>query len=334
METKKIECPSCGAGVEWNSSACGFCKTELRFFDEEGAVLPYNLSIEDIVSKITMRENEFWQATVNAIDAPYSMFKNFKHYNIQNFKNDFSVIPYSDCLKMFYDTFLILPNENYVGIVNLNNVGGYALLTSLRVVIFRGTTLLSIPLESIVSWFPEKSASGTNVLGRNGVEYVGQPVLRYIVGESEKRITFDPCDQYISEEVIQSVISCKEWEDIDAFQKNILRLYRYKLKKTYKLQIKPFELMDVITQPTQPKKGCFVATATMGNYNHPIVVELQHFRDHYLINKSWGKKFINFYYKNGPVIANQISKSIVLRKISLWLLIKPLTLATRLIKNY
>ena len=330
MEIKKIECPSCGAAVEWNSSACGFCKTELRFFEEEGAVLPYNLSIEDIESKITLRESEFWQATVNAIDAPYSNFKNFKHYNIQNFKNDFSGIPYSDCLKMFYDTFLILPNENYVAIALLNNVGGYALLTSLRVVIYRGTTLLSIPLESVVSWGAEKSASGTNVVGRDGREVVGEPVLRYIVGESEKKITFDANDLYIAEDVIQSVISCKEWEDMDAFQKNIVRLYRYKLNKTYKLQIKPFELMTVAIQP---KKGCFVATATMGNYNHPIVIELQHFRDHYLINKSWGIKFIDWYYKNGPIIANHISKSIVLKKISLWFLIKPLTIVTRLIKH-
>jgi hypothetical protein len=331
MEIKKIDCPSCGAPVEWKSSACGFCKTELRFFEEEGAILPYNLSIEDIESKITLRESEFWQATVNAIDAPYSMFKNFKHYNIQNFKNDFSVKPYSDCLKMFYDIFLILPNENYVAIVQLNNVGVYALLTSLRVVIYRGTTLLSIPLESIVSWGVEISASCTNVVGRDGREYYGQPVLRYIVGESEKNIKFDASDSYISDEVLQSVILCKEWEDMDAFQKNIVRLNRYSLNKTYKLQIKPFELMTVTIQP---KKGCFVATATMGNYNHPIVIELQHFRDHYLINKSWGIKFIDWYYKNGPIIAKHISKSIVLKKISLWFLIKPLTIVTRLIKHY
>jgi hypothetical protein len=185
-----------------------------------------------------------------------------------------------------------------------------------------------------VSWGTEKSASGANVFGRDNIEYVGQPVIRYIIGESEKSITFDPCDQFISEEVIQSVTSCKEWEDLDPFQKNILRLYRYKLNKSYKLQITPFELMNVTIKPIQPKKGCFVATATMGNYNHPIVIELQHFRDHYLINKTWGVKFINWYYKNGPVIANYISKSIVLKKISLWFLIKPLTIVTRLIKNH
>ena len=331
MEIKKIECPSCGAAVEWNSSACGFCKTELRFFDEEGAVLPYNLSIEDIESKITLLESEFMQASVNAIDAPYSQFKEFKHYNIQNFRDTFSLWPFcSKGLKTFYETFLILPNENIVTFIVLNNAGRFALLTSLRVVIYNETTLLSIPLESLVSWDYERSPSSTEIVGLDGKLYGGQAVLRYMVGESEKNIKFEPSDSYMSPELTQSVMSCKEWEDLDAFQRNILRLSRYKLNKIYKIQIKPFELMPVTIQP---KKGCFVATATMGNYNHPIVMELQHFRDHYLINKSWGVKFIDWYYKNGPIIANHIRKSIVLKKISLWFLIKPLTIITRLIKH-
>ena len=330
MVIKKIDCPSCGAPVEWKSSSCDFCKTDLRFFEEEGAVLPYNLSVEDIESKVIMSESEFWQATVHAIESPYSTFKEFKHYNSQNFKNDFSIDPFDSCLKMFYDTFLILPNENLVSLLTLNKVGGYALLTSLRVVIYRNTTLLSIPLENFISWGEERSSSGGNVVGRDNREVVGVPVLRYILGESEKSIQFDPNDFFISEEVLQSVISCKEWEDLDDFQKNLIPLYRYKLKKTYKLQLKPLELMTVVSHQ---KKGCFVATATMGNYNHPVVIELQYFRDHYLINKSWGIKFIEWYYKNGPIFAKYISKNLVLKKISLWILIKPLTVITRLIKH-
>lgn len=79
------------------------------------------------------------------------------------------------------------------------------------------------------------------------------------------------------------------------------------------------------------KSNCFVATATMGGYNHPIVIELQHFRDQYLKNKSWGLKFIDWYYQNGPIIANFISKSSFLKKLSFWFLIKPLTIVTRFI---
>ena len=145
MEVKKIECPSCGAAAEWNSPACVFCKTELRFFEDAGAVLPINVSVEDIESKITLLESEFLQATINAIDAPYSRFKKNKHWSIQDFKNDLFRTA-SENMKIFYDTFLILPNENLVGYFTLNDAGGYALLTSLRVVIYSDTILLSIPV--------------------------------------------------------------------------------------------------------------------------------------------------------------------------------------------
>ena len=245
MEIKKIECPSCGAAAEWNSSACGFCKTELRFFEDAGAVLPINVSVKNIESKITLLESEFLQATINAINAPYSRFKNNKHWSIQDFKNDlFSTA--SENMKIFYDTFLILPNENLVGYFSLNDAGGYALLTSLRVVIYSDTILLSIPLESLVSWGVEKSVSGTNVVARDGRVLVGSPVLRYSVGESEKSIRFTPDDNYVPEVLLQSVMSCKEWEDLDAFQKNLVRLSRYDLKQTFKIQIRSFELMACV----------------------------------------------------------------------------------------
>ena len=245
MEVKKIECPSCGAAAEWNSSACVFCKTELRFFEDAGAVLPINVSVEDIESKITLLESEFLQATINAIDAPYSRFKKYKHWSIQDFKNDLFRTA-SENMKIFYDTFLILPNENLVGYFTLNDAGGYALLTSLRVVIYSDTILLSIPLESLVSWGVEKSVSGTNVVARDGRVVVGSPVLRYSVGESEKSIRFTPDDKYLPEVLLQSVMSCKEWEDLDAFQKNLVRLSRYDLKQTFKIQIRSFESMAYV----------------------------------------------------------------------------------------
>lgn len=72
------------------------------------------------------------------------------------------------------------------------------------------------------------------------------------------------------------------------------------------------------------KGGCFVATATMGNYNHPTVLELRQFRDQYLSKRLWGKAFIKIYYKIGPYPAALIKKSYILRKISLHFIIDPL----------
>lgn len=316
MEIKKIDCPSCGAPVEWNSYACGFCNTELRFFLEEGAVLPLNLNAGDVEKNIVLHEKDFWNAAIKAIDAPYSLLKGFEHYNEQDLRNEYNTPNDSHCLNLFFKTLFIMPSENCIAIIEIEQYS-YALLTSLRLIIYRDTILLSIPLENYISW--KFNETHTFIL------------LKYFVGDNEKQISFGYNSLSIQETVIASVIACKEWLDLNPIQKNLLTLNRYTLNKVYKIEIKTLTLMDV--KKNQPKKACFVATATMGNYNHPIVIELQHFRDHYLINKSWGIKFIDWYYKNGPVIANHISKSIVLKKISLWFLIKPLTIVTRLIKH-
>jgi|AntAceMinimDraft_9_1070365.scaffolds.fasta_scaffold18113_2 hypothetical protein len=70
--------------------------------------------------------------------------------------------------------------------------------------------------------------------------------------------------------------------------------------------------------------GCFIATATMGDYNNPTVIQLRYFRDNYLAKKKWGRLFIDTYYKYSPCIAVLISKSPFLKIAVYILLIKPL----------
>mgnify|MGYP001478160789 CR=1 FL=1 len=70
--------------------------------------------------------------------------------------------------------------------------------------------------------------------------------------------------------------------------------------------------------------GCFVATATMGNYNHPIVLDLRTFRDESLRSSIPGRMFIYLYYKIGPFFASIIKENKTLRNISYKFLIKPL----------
>ncbi|MCK6599934.1 MAG: hypothetical protein L6Q37_16335, partial [Bdellovibrionaceae bacterium] len=48
-------------------------------------------------------------------------------------------------------------------------------------------------------------------------------------------------------------------------------------------------------------KNCFIATATFGSSLHPYLNVLRKFRDTFLIQHSWGKKFIKWYYQNGPI---------------------------------
>lgn len=121
----------------------------------------------------------------------------------------------------------------------------------------------------------------------------------------------------------------KEGELIIPFLINILDQepsYKIELidgsKKVFKkfLNDKYKEFKDNCTQI----KPCFVATATMGNYDHPYVIILQNFRDTYLIHKNWGNQFINLYYTYGPTLANIIENNFLLKKISFFLVIMPM----------
>jgi hypothetical protein len=64
---------------------------------------------------------------------------------------------------------------------------------------------------------------------------------------------------------------------------------------------------------------CFIATAAFGSKFIWPVALLRHFRDQYLLTNSWGKTFVNYYYRNSPPVAAVIAKS------------KPLKLLVRVI---
>lgn len=73
------------------------------------------------------------------------------------------------------------------------------------------------------------------------------------------------------------------------------------------------------------KKGkCFIATATMGNFDHPLVVDLRTFRDEWLLKQSWGNSFVECYYKYGPNVAKRIEERKLARVFCYIAIIKPL----------
>ena len=82
---------------------------------------------------------------------------------------------------------------------------------------------------------------------------------------------------------------------------------------------------------SKPSSGCFIATATTGDYNHPTVMQLRLFRDNTLENYNWGREFIQFYYRNSPPIADYISQKKLLKKIIYFSFIKPISVFTKLI---
>lgn len=51
---------------------------------------------------------------------------------------------------------------------------------------------------------------------------------------------------------------------------------------------------------------CFVATAAYADPRHPDVVFLRAFRDKWLVNRAWGRAFVGFYWRVGPVLARLV----------------------------
>jgi hypothetical protein len=82
-----------------------------------------------------------------------------------------------------------------------------------------------------------------------------------------------------------------------------------------------------------PKKGCFIATAAMGSYDDPLVFELRDFRDNWILKKSWGNKFVNWYYKYGAIAAMKIKNSFFLKKLSFLLIVKPVFYLSRILNR-
>ncbi|MFH0796676.1 MAG: CFI-box-CTERM domain-containing protein [Candidatus Omnitrophota bacterium] len=54
--------------------------------------------------------------------------------------------------------------------------------------------------------------------------------------------------------------------------------------------------------------GCFIATAAFGSYQEPHVMVLRQFRDKVLLNSDWGKTFVSFYYRYGPIMADWLNQ--------------------------
>jgi DNA-binding beta-propeller fold protein YncE len=69
----------------------------------------------------------------------------------------------------------------------------------------------------------------------------------------------------------------------------------------------------VYTPPPPPGGGagsgssnCFIATAAYGSWLDPHVLSLRQFRDDYLLTNAAGTRFVEFYYRNSPPLADYI----------------------------
>ncbi len=59
--------------------------------------------------------------------------------------------------------------------------------------------------------------------------------------------------------------------------------------------------------------GCFIATATLGDPQHPVLFVLRCYRDEILLSSSLGRALVHFYYAVAPIVARKIEKHPLLR---------------------
>ena len=98
-------------------------------------------------------------------------------------------------------------------------------------------------------------------------------------------------------------------------------------------KIRAFDPSYLSPRP-ETKSGCFVVTATMGNEFAAPVIDLREFRDVILLNYSSGKKFINWYYKNGPLLAAKIEENLTMRALFYLILVVPAHFFARVILKF
>jgi len=74
--------------------------------------------------------------------------------------------------------------------------------------------------------------------------------------------------------------------------------------------------VDASESPEAKKEGCFIATATYGDYSHPQVIIFRSFRDIFLSRSTFGRIFVETYYKISPNVMVIIERSPLIRKAS------------------
>ncbi len=99
----------------------------------------------------------------------------------------------------------------------------------------------------------------------------------------------------------------------------------------YEEQIEKHEPSYDTPEIEKAKHRCFIATATMGNYDDPRVRLLRRFRDNWIEKRMGGRVFIKHYYRLSPPVANAIAGNETLRYLSYCLIVYPVTILARIL---
>jgi|GEM_PF-5106979 len=84
---------------------------------------------------------------------------------------------------------------------------------------------------------------------------------------------------------------------------------------------------------SNPREGCFIATATYGSELAEEIELLREFRDQYLLSNPIGEALVNFYYQVSPPIAKLIIEHPVLKPITKIALTPAIAISTVVVKS-
>jgi hypothetical protein len=96
---------------------------------------------------------------------------------------------------------------------------------------------------------------------------------------------------------------------------------------------KDWARFDLWRQKESGWRACFIATAAYGTDTAQEIDILREFRDVILLPNSLGAKFVSFYYRTSPPIADFISRHDVLRAIVREGFVAPIVAILGLSKN-
>ena len=184
-----------------------------------------------------------------------------------------------------------------------------------------GKIILS--LNNIDTITTEASENYSKVLGYQGDVDLG------LVESAFYKISKDELERICNSNTLEIRVYGDSYVD---FSGKNLDNFKLMCQQFYNNYYDETKYLDSINQTVSKPGGCFIATATMGDYNPPLVIDLRQFRDNWLLKRNWGISFTNWYYKYGAMAAKVIEKSIVLRKICFFLIVKPLQYLTKKIK--
>ncbi len=107
---------------------------------------------------------------------------------------------------------------------------------------------------------------------------------------------------------------------VEKYNKYDEAIFIFKDREEY---LKYFGDIKDVKLPLDDPLDCFIATAAYGTPLHPHLDVLRSFRDNTLKKNWFGQRFVDWYYKNGPAMAEWVAKSEARKSFVRNFLIKP-----------